>query len=749
MQDATTQLPIEQLRQIRIDKLSKLRKLGVDPFPAKSNRTNVISDVINDYEKFEGKEVTLAGRVVSKRDHGKLIFIDIKDQSGKVQIYLKENDLNIRPIRENSELSFSEVIELIDVSDFVEVRGAVTKTQRGETSIIPSHFRILTKAIRAIPEELKDKELRYRKRYLDTNIHQDVFDRFIRRSKFWEAHRDFFKQNGFIEMNIPVLESVIGGGDATPFVTHMNAIDEDFYLRISQELPLKRLIGAGYEKVFEIGPRFRNEGLSDEHLPEHMAMEFYLAYADWKDGMKFIQDLVNFVIGKVYLGKTSFDIRGFKDIKFGNEWEIIDFKQIFKDKYGIEDVYTITQKEVEKKVKEHIKDVDFQINIPRGVDNLWKLIRKEVKGPAFLINHPKYLSPLQKPDKENPLMVNRFQPIIAGSELGNGWSEITDALDQFERFSEQEKLRTSGDKEAQMMDIDYVEMLEYGMPPTFGWGHSERLFWFLEDVSAREGVIFPAMKHEISDETKKIYGIKDEEKVVSKEKSSTALKSEYLIDKEVKSDFPGISFAYVTISNVDIKKSNEELEDLKKSAVENASNISMESISDIPSINSYRNLFKKSGTDFHSKRPSPEALLRRVIQGKGIYNINTAVDAYNLAVLESHIGLGGFDSDQISEPIVLRYSKEKEEMVLLGDDVPTTLRDGQVIYVDAKGPITMDLNYRDIDRTRITEKTKNIILFADGGVGISEEDIMSALKKGAENIQKYCGGEIGEYTLIN
>ncbi|PJC23647.1 hypothetical protein CO058_02125, partial [candidate division WWE3 bacterium CG_4_9_14_0_2_um_filter_35_11] len=202
-------------------------------------------------------------------------------------------------------------------------------------------------------------------------------------------------------------------------------------------------------------------------------------------------------------------------------------------------------------------------------------------------------------------------------------------------------------------------------------------------------------------------------------------------------------------SNVDIKKSNEELEDLKKSAVENASNISMESISDMPSINSYRNLFKKSGTDFHSKRPSPEALLRRVIQGKGIYNINTAVDAYNLAVLESHIGLGGFDSDQISEPIVLRYSKEKEEMVLLGDDVPTTLRDGQVIYVDAKGPITMDLNYRDIDRTKITEKTKNIILFADGGVGISEEDIMSALKKGAENIQKYCGGEIGEYTLIN
>ncbi len=749
MEQTISQLPIEQLRQIRIDKLNKLRELGIDPFPAKSNRTNVISDIINKYEEFEGKEIILAGRVISKRDHGKLLFIDVKDQSGKIQIYIKESDLNNNPNRDNSEINFNEIIELIDASDFVEVKGIVTKTPRGEISIVPSYFRILTKALRVIPQELKDKETRFRKRYLDTNIHQDVFDRFIRRSKFWEAHRDFFKQNGFIEMNIPVLESVTGGGDSTPFITHMNAIDEDFYLRISQELPLKRLIGAGYEKVYEIGPRFRNEGLSDEHLPEHIAMEFYWAYADWKDGMKFIQDLTNYVISQVYPGKTSFDIRGFKDIKFGEEWEILDFKQVFKDKFGIEDVYNVTQEEVEAKVKEHIKDkdIDFQINIPRGVDNLWKLVRKEVKGPAFLINHPKYLSPLQKPDKENPLMVNRFQPIIAGSELGNGWSEITDALDQYERFSEQEKLRESGDKEAQMMDIDYVEMLEYGMPPTFGWGHSERLFWFLEDVSAREGVIFPAMKHEISEETKKIYGIKDNPKA-SNQKATKASGS-YGIDEAIKSDFPGISFAYVTISGVDIKKSNKDLEELKKSVVEKSSKILMDEISNISSLVSYRDLFKKSGTDFHSKRPSPEALLRRVIQGKGIYNINTAVDAYNLAVLESHIGLGGFDFDQISEPIVLRYSKAGEQMVLLGDDAPTILRDGQVIYIDAKGPITMDLNYRDIDRTKITEKTKNVILFADGGVGISEEDIMSALKKGAEYIQKYCGGEIGGYNLVN
>ncbi|OGC47375.1 hypothetical protein A2713_00785 [candidate division WWE3 bacterium RIFCSPHIGHO2_01_FULL_35_17] len=746
MQEVTTQLPIEQLRQIRIDKLNKLRKLGVDPYPAKSNRTNVISDVIDSFENFDSKKVIVAGRVLSIRHHGKLIFIDIKDQSGKLQVYLKESDLEENPNRENSELSFSEVTELIDVSDFVEIKGIVTKTPRGEISIVPSYFRVLTKALRAIPQELKDKEVRYRKRYLDTNIHQDVFDRFIRRAKFWEAHRDFFRQNGFLEMNIPVLESVIGGGDATPFITHMNAIDEDFYLRISQELPLKKLIGAGYEKIYEIGPRFRNEGLSDEHLPEHMAMEFYWAYADWEDGMKFIQDLINYVIGQVYPGKTSFDIRGFKDIKFNEKWEILDFKKVFKEKFDIEDVYNITQAEVEEKVRKYIKNVDFKINIPRGVDNLWKLVRKDVKGPAFLINHPKYLSPLQKPDKLNPLMVNRFQPIIAGSELGNGWSEITDAIDQYERFAEQEKLRKSGDKEAQMMDIDYVEMLEYGMPPTFGWGHSERLFWFLENISAKEGVIFPTMKHEISAETRRIYGMKEEigTKVVGKNGVN-----DYLISNEIKSDFPDISFAYTTISGVDIKKSNKDLEEFKKSVVDRSSKILMDEISNIPSLVSYRDLFRKSGTDFHSKRPSPEALLRRVIQGKGIYNINTAVDAYNLAVLESHIGLGGFDFDQISEPVVLRYSKDGEKMKLLGDDDVTTTREGQVIYADSNGPITLDLNYRDIDKTKITEKTKNVILFADGGVGISEDDVMSALKKGAEYIQKFCGGTISKIVLVN
>jgi len=285
----------------------------------------------------------------------------------------------------------------------------------------------------------------------------------------------------------------------------MDAIDQDFYLRISQELFLKRLIGGGYEKVYEIGPRFRNEGLSDEHLPEHIAMEFYWAYADWKDGMQMIKDLFQHIQKHVYDNKKKFSIRGF-DVDFSQGWQTIDFGGLIRSRYGL-DVYHADFDNLKKTLTKFNIPVGKIKNIPRAVDALWKEARKSIAGPAFLINHPKFLSPLQKPSPGNPDIVERFQPIIAGSELGNGWTEVNDPVDQFKRFSEQQKMRDAGDEEAQWLDIDYVEMLEYGMPPTFGYGHSERVFWFLEDVSAREGVPFPQLRFELEEATKKIYGL--------------------------------------------------------------------------------------------------------------------------------------------------------------------------------------------------------------------------------------------------
>jgi lysyl-tRNA synthetase, class II len=497
---------LTELRNIRLEKLNKLKGLGIDPYPAKAHKSIDNSEILNNYLQHENKTVSLVGRIVSIRTHKNLAFIDILDASGKIQLYIKETEIQ-KPNYKKSELGYSD-IELLDVGDYIEANGIVTKTQRGEISVLPTTIRILAKTLRPLPdmwEGLKDRETRMRRRYIDTKINPEVYQRFIRRAKFWEAHREFFKKQGFYEMNIPVLENIPGGADAKPFITHMDAIDQDFYLRISQELYLKRLIGCGYEKVFEIGPRFRNEGLSDEHLPEHMAMELYWAYADWKEGMKFIRNLYQHILDKVYDGKQKFTIRGY-EVDFSKDWETLDFAEIMKKKYGI-DIHDTNINEVDEQLNKHHIKGDFDKNLVRGIDNLWKELRKDIAGPAFLINHPKYLSPLAKAHFDMPHITERFQPIIAGSELGNGWSEINDPQDQLARFKEQQALREAGDTEAQWLDIDYVEMLEYGMAPTFGFGHSERVFWFLEDVTAREGVPFPQLRHETDDTTKEIYGL--------------------------------------------------------------------------------------------------------------------------------------------------------------------------------------------------------------------------------------------------
>ncbi|OGC56683.1 lysine--tRNA ligase [candidate division WWE3 bacterium RIFCSPLOWO2_12_FULL_36_10] len=497
---------LQELRNSRLNKLEKLKELGINPYPAKSFKDINNSEILQNFEKLEGKDAVISGRIVSLRRHGKLVFMDLKDSTGKIQLFIKEDRIK-KANHKSSELDFED-LELLDTGDFAEGFGKVIKTQTGEISVGVETLRILGKSIRPMPDSwdgLKDKEVRLRRRYLDTSMNGEVYDRFVRRAKFWETHREFFKENGFLEMNIPVLEQTPGGADAKPFVTHMDAIDQDLYLRISQELYLKRLIGGGYPKVFEIGPRFRNEGLSDEHLPEHMAMEFYWAYANWEEGMEFVKKLFERIFDNVYEGRRTFKIRGF-DVDFSKGWKVIDFAEVMKEKFDI-DVFKTSVSEIEKVCEERgMRNVSDK-NLHRSVDNLWKELRKTVAGPTFLINHPKYLSPLAKANAESPHITERFQPIIAGSELGNGWSEINDPQDQLERFKEQQGLRELGDDEAQWLDIDYVEMLEYGMPPTFGYGHSERIFWFLEDVSAREGVPFPQLKHELDETTKEIYGL--------------------------------------------------------------------------------------------------------------------------------------------------------------------------------------------------------------------------------------------------
>ncbi len=492
---------LQDYRNERLRKLEELQKLGIDSYPARSERTHTCNQIVNDFEDLEGKEVSVVGRVMNLRKFGKLAFIVLRDSSGQVQLFLHGPDVTELDARRGT-LGMKQ-LSLLDSGDYLQATGIVIKTKTGEISVGVRELRLLTKSLRPIPEKLENKEERFRRRYLDMNVNQEVRQRFIRRSKFWQATRDFLNNNGFIEINTPVLEYTTGGADANPFVTYMDALDkQQFYLRISQELPLKRLIGAGFEKVYDLGPRFRNESYSDEHLPEHIAMEWYAAYWDWQKGRSFMEDMYKYVLKETF-GTLKFNIKGF-DIDMGREWEVWDYAEVIAKYYDI-DVYNTTIEEVTKKLKENNLEVKKTDSIPRGIDKLWKNIRKDVAGPVWLVNTPKFISPLAKSNVDNPLAVERFQPVIAGTELGNGYSELNDPIDQLNRFTEQQAMRDAGDDEAMMLDIDFVEMLEYGMAPTCGWGYSERVFWTFEGVTAREGVPFPHLKHEIDESTKAIY----------------------------------------------------------------------------------------------------------------------------------------------------------------------------------------------------------------------------------------------------
>lgn len=494
---------LKELRDERLRKLEELKGLGINPYPAKANRTHLTSEIVDGFDKLEGKTTTVAGRIVGIRKFGKLAFIVLKDASGQIQLFLRDGDVEDLKA-ENSQLGIKQ-LGLLDSGDFIEATGEVIKTKTGEISVGVKTLRLLTKSLRPMPtaqDGFTNKEERMRRRYIDTNVNKDVYERYLRRSKFWQATRDYLNRHGFSEINVPVLEHTTGGADANPFVTHMDALDTDFYLRISHELPLKRLLGGGYEKVYDIGPRFRNENYSDEHLPEHVAMEWYWAYADWRDGMKFMTDMYREVLQNTF-GTLQFTINGF-DVDLSKDWEEWDYAQVIQDRYDI-DVFDCSLEEVKAALKANKLEVEKTENIARGIDKLWKNIRKDVAGPVWLVNTPLFVSPLAKTNADRPETVQRFQPVIAGSELGNGFSELNDPIDQLNRFLEQQHMRDAGDEEAMMLDIDFVEMLEYGMPPACGWGWSERVFWIFEGVTAREGVPFPQLRHEVDEVTKSIY----------------------------------------------------------------------------------------------------------------------------------------------------------------------------------------------------------------------------------------------------
>lgn len=477
-------MPLEEIRSERIKKLEKLQKSGINPYPASTRRTHLIRELLKKFPALakSKKKVTVLGRVIAKREHGGSMFLDLLDDTGKLQAYLKEDLLK---------KDYALALETVDIGDFLEAEGKLFNTKKGEKTIEVTRWKMLVKSLRPLPEKwhgLQDVEERFRKRYLDLLMNPEVRERFELRSKIIKALREFHEKNGFLEVETPMLHPVPGGAIAKPFVTHHNALDIDLYLRVAPELYLKRLLVGGIERVYEIGKSFRNEGIDVSHNPEFTMLESYVAYWDEEDMMNFVENLfislsklLRFNLGKKV--KKPFPRVTFKGL-LGRYAQITDYDRETSDsvatrarQLGIE----VASHETKGKIADEIYK---------------KICRPYLIQPTFVINHPLEISPLAKRSGKNPEEVRRFQLIVAGMELANGFAELNDPLDQRARFAEQENIRSGGEEEAHRTDEDYLEALEYGMPPAagLGIGVDRMVMLFTDTKNIREAVLFPTMR---------------------------------------------------------------------------------------------------------------------------------------------------------------------------------------------------------------------------------------------------------------
>lgn len=479
---------LEDIIKERRKKLDAIRAAGIDPYPPRVARSFEIAHALEHFEEIAAgaKKISLAGRIKSLRDQGKIVFADSADETGKIQLVLKDENLK----------DFDFWRSVLDLGDFISATGLLFTTKRGEKSLEVTELTMAAKSLLPLPDKwagLEDEDIRLRKRYLDLVMTEELRELFRRKMIFWATFRDALKKEGFLEVELPVMENVPGGAEAEPFKTHHNALDTDFYLRISLELPLKKLLVGGFDKVFEIGRIFRNEGIDREHLQDYTQLEFYWAYHDYNDVMKLTEKTYKEVIQKTCGGMTT--VRDGKVIDWSKKWEKVDYVEAFKKENQGLDPVSAGRDELFARAKELELRPEKTAGRGRLIDLIFKkTVRGKLIEPCFLIDPPVAIEPLAKRKPENPEVVERFQIVACGTELGKGFSELNDPLDQFARFEEQMKLREAGDAEAQHLDEDFVEALEYGMPPAGGFGVSERLFAILMDRPIRETVFFPLMR---------------------------------------------------------------------------------------------------------------------------------------------------------------------------------------------------------------------------------------------------------------
>lgn len=492
---------VNQLIAQRLQKLQKLYQMNVNPYPYKFERTHTTKQVKEHFSELEGKHVQVAGRLMANRLMGKAAFCDVQDMHGRVQVFIKKDEIG--------EEAF-EIYKLLDIGDIVGAAGPLFKTRTGEISVLVKEFVVLCKSVRPIPvakekeedgsrvvyDPFSDKELRYRQRYVDLIVNPEVKEVFIKRSRIITAMREFLNERGYLEVETPILQPIYGGASARPFVTDLNALKMRLYLRIANELYLKRLVAGGFEGVYEFAKDFRNEGMDRFHNPEFTQMELYVAYQDYHWMMELTEDMISSVAQKV-LGTMKISYQG-QEIDLTPPWRRLPLFEGIQQYTGM-DLSSLNDEEMEAAADQLKITVEEGWGRGKIIDEIFgEYVEKHLIQPTFITDHPVELSPLAKKHREKPGLVERFEPVIAGKEIGNAFSELNDPADQRLRFEEQMRLRARGDEEAQVLDDDFLRALEYGMPPTAGLGIGiDRLTMLLTDQpSIRDVLFFPMMRPE-------------------------------------------------------------------------------------------------------------------------------------------------------------------------------------------------------------------------------------------------------------
>ncbi|MDD3654809.1 MAG: lysine--tRNA ligase [Desulfotomaculaceae bacterium] len=482
---------LNELMRIRREKLAELRDRGIEPYGSRFERTYMASRILANFEDIENKKVIISGRIMSKRGMGKATFAHIQDSTGQIQVYARLNNLGVQAY---------EVFSKLDIGDIIGVTGNVFKTRMGEVTVAVEEYKLLSKSLRPLPEKwhgLKDVETRYRQRYVDLIVNPEVKEVFVLRSKIIRSIRSFLDNRAFLEVETPMMHSIAGGAAARPFITYHNTLDMNLYLRIAPELYLKRLIVGGFEKVYEINRNFRNEGISTKHNPEFTMIELYQAYADYNDMMNLTEELISTVSLEVF-GSAQIKYQG-TDINLAPKWARLPMIEAVKIYSGLDFSKIKTADEAKDAVKAAKIDLDLATSDTWG-SVLNKVFEETVEPkliqPTFIMDYPVEISPLAKRKIENPELTYRFELFIYGREMANAFSELNDPVDQKSRFLKQVEKRKTGDEEAHMMDEDYINALEYGMPPTGGLGIGiDRLVMLLTDSpSIRDVILFPAMR---------------------------------------------------------------------------------------------------------------------------------------------------------------------------------------------------------------------------------------------------------------